>query len=34
VDEVLDTVVDRVLDQLGVETNTKRWRAEEKVTEA
>jgi 4-hydroxy-3-polyprenylbenzoate decarboxylase len=31
VDEVLDTVVDRVLDQLSVETNTKRWRAEEKV---
>ena len=29
VDEVLDTVVDRVLDQLGVPVTTKRWRDEE-----
>jgi 4-hydroxy-3-polyprenylbenzoate decarboxylase len=29
VEEVVDTVVDRVLDQLGVESETQRWRADE-----
>ncbi len=29
VEEVVDTVVDRVLDQLGVETETQRWREDE-----
>jgi 4-hydroxy-3-polyprenylbenzoate decarboxylase len=31
VEEVLDTVVDRVLDQLGVVTQTRRWRAEDEA---
>jgi hypothetical protein len=29
VEEVIDTVVDRILDHLGVETQTQRWRADE-----
>jgi 4-hydroxy-3-polyprenylbenzoate decarboxylase len=27
-EEIIDTVVDRILDHLGVETNTKRWQSE------
>jgi 4-hydroxy-3-polyprenylbenzoate decarboxylase len=29
VEEVIDTVVDRILDQLGIENDTQRWRAAE-----
>lgn len=29
VEEIVDTVVDRILDQLGVEVETRRWRADE-----